>query len=249
MSYKIYKLGEHKLALGDCRDKNLLKDLIGEDKVDSIITDVPYGISYVENKQGFTKLSCDIEIQNDNISDEGEYENFMISWIENIKPYLNDKNSIYIFNTDKMIFALRKAMDKCSIKFSQLLIWVKNSAVIGRLDYLPQHELIAYGWFRKHKFVKSKDKSIIFCPKPQKSKLHSTMKPIALLRRLILNNTKVNDIVFDGFAGSGSLIISAEQLKRKCYAIEIEEKHVDTIIKRYKKLTGIDAVLINESKN
>ncbi len=244
MSYKIYQLGEHKLAMGDCRDEKLLKDLIGESKIDSIISDVPYGISYVENKKGFAKLSCDIEIQNDNISNEDDYEKFMIDWMENIKPYLNEKNSIYIFNTDKMIFSLKKAMDKCNIKFSQLLIWIKNSAVIGRLDYLPQHELMAYGWYKKHKFVKSKDKSIIFCPRPQKSKLHSTMKPISLLRRLILNNTNINDIVFDGFAGSGSLIIASEHTGRKCYAIEIEEKHVDTIIKRYKKLTGIDAVLI-----
>lgn len=245
MSYKIYQLGRHRLACGDCRDEKLLKDLIGEDKIDSIITDVPYGVSYVENKKGFAKLSCDIEIQNDNIINEGDYEKFMIDWIENIKLYLNDKNSIYIFNTDKMIFSLKKAMDKCNIKFSQLLIWIKNSAVIGRLDYLPQHELIAYGWYKKHKFVKSKDKSIIFCPRPQKSKLHSTMKPISLLRRLILNNTNINDIVFDGFAGSGSLIIASEHTGRKCYAIEIEEKHVKTIIKRYKKLTGIDAVLLN----
>lgn len=244
MSYQIYKLGEHKLAHGDCRDKELLKELIGDEKIDSIITDVPYGISYIKNKKGFAKLSCNIEIENDNISNESDYEKFMIEWIECIKPYLNEKNSIYIFNTDKMIFALKNAMNKCNIKFSQLLIWVKNSAPIGRLDYLPQHEFIAYGWYKKHKFVKSKDKSVIFCPKPNKSKLHATMKPPMLLRRLILNNTKINDIIFDGFAGSGSLIISAEHLKRKCIAIEINEEHIQTIIKRYKKLTGIDAKLI-----
>lgn len=244
MSYKIYQLGQHKLAQGDCTDKELLKELIGNDKIDSIITDVPYGINYVKNKKGFSKISCNMKIKNDNISNESDYEKFMIGWIEPIKQYLNEKNSMYIFNTDKMIFSLKKAMDKCDIKFSQLLIWVKNSAPIGRLDYLPQHEFIVYGWYRKHKFVKSKDKSIIFCPKPNKNELHATMKPPMLLRRLILNNTRINDIVFDGFAGSGSLIIAAEHLKRKCIAIEIEEKHIETIIKRYKKLTGIDALLI-----
>jgi len=244
MSYKIYQLGQHKLALGDCRDKELLKELIGEDKIDSIITDVPYGISYVENKKGFSKIACDIKIKNDNISNESDYERFMIDWIENIKPYLNDKNSMYIFNTDKMIFSLKKAMDKCDIKFSQLLVWVKNSAPIGRLDYLPQHEFIAYGWYKRHKFVKSKDKSIIFCPKSNKNSIHPTMKPPMLLRRLILNNTEVNDVIFDGFAGSGSLIIAAQHLKRKCIAIEIDEKYIEKIIQRYKKLTGVNALLI-----
>ena len=101
-----------------------------------------------------------------------------------------------------MIFSLREALSEVDFKFSQLLIWVKNGGVIGRLDYLPQHELIAYGWYKKHEFLRSKGKSIFFVPKIRKNTIHPTMKPIPLLRELILNSTNIGDFVYDPFLGS-----------------------------------------------
>jgi len=205
---EIFRLGNNKLACGDVNDKELLKRLIGDDKITAIISDVPYGVSYVESKSGFKqKLGCEKIIANDHEQSDEEYRDFTVQWLENIKPYLTKKNAVYIFNSDKMIFALREAMLQAKYKFAQLLIWVKSHAVIGRLDYLPQHELIAYGWYGTHDFRHSQDKSVLFYPKPNKSKLHSTMKPVGLLRRLILNSTEINDYVFDGFAGSGSLLV------------------------------------------
>jgi DNA modification methylase len=143
-----------------------------------------------------------------------------------------------------MIFALKNSLDELKIKLAQLLIWIKNHAVVGRLDYLPQHELIAYGWYGRHKFVRSKDKSVLFYPKPSKSKLHPTMKPIRLLRKLILNSSKINDLVYDPFLGSGSTMIACEQTKRRCFGIELSPEYCQVIINRFEKLTGIKAVKI-----
>ena len=53
--------------------------------------------------------------------------------------------------------------------------------VLGRKDYNPQHELIAYGWYGSHRFERSTAKSVIFCPKPTKAKLHPTMKPVEVI--------------------------------------------------------------------
>lgn len=242
----IFQLGEHKLACGNINDKDLLKALIKDSKICSLILDPPYGVAYVESKSGFKqKLACEKIIANDQKQTDQEYEDFSFNWLANIKPYLTKKNSVYIFNSDKMIFALRQAMLRAGYKFTQLLIWVKSHAVIGRLDYLPQHELIAYGWFGTHDFKRSKDKSVLFYPKPNKSKLHSTMKPVALLRNLILNSTKIGDIVFDGFGGSGSCLIACEHTKRKCLMIELDEGHCSTIIARWEKLTSLKAEKIN----
>jgi len=238
----IFQLGEHKIACGNINDKNLLKTLIKDNKICSLILDPPYGVAYVESKSGFKqKLACEKIIANDHEQSDKEYEEFSFNWLANIKPYLSKKNSVYIFNSDKMIFALRQAMLRAGYKFTQLLIWVKSHAVIGRLDYLPQHELIAYGWFGTHEFKRSKDKSVLFYPKPNKSKLHSTMKPVGLLRNLILNSTKIGDIVFDGFGGSGSTLVACEHTRRKCLMIELDEGHCSTIIARWEKLTGLKA--------
>lgn len=230
----IIELGPHRLLCGDACDTHSVKKLIGEDKIDLVLTDPPYGVSYVESKAGFTQtLVKPKEIENDHLQTENEYITFSEKWLKILIPFLNNKNTIYIFNSDKMIFALKQAMINAGLYFSQLLIWVKSNAVIGRLDYLPQHELIAYAWHGRHSFKKSKDKSILFCPKPNRSKLHPTQKPVSLLRRLILNSSKVGDVVFDPFGGSGGALLACEQTKRKCLMIEIDKDYCEIIRKQY----------------
>ncbi|MFZ2560687.1 MAG: DNA methyltransferase, partial [Candidatus Nanoperiomorbaceae bacterium] len=187
---RIIKLGDHRIICGDSTDPKIVDKLLNKCRVDAWICDEPYGIGAVESKQNLVGSSNHKKIQNDQVQSESEHKAFIESWIKPVLPYLNKKNSLYFFNSDKMVFALRDAMRGCGLKFSQLIIWVKSQPVIGRLDYLPQHELIAYGWYGTHKFRHSKDKSVVFYPKPSKSKLHPTMKPIALLRNLILNSTE-----------------------------------------------------------
>lgn len=144
-----------------------------------------------------------------------------------------------------MICPLKHGMVAAKIYCSQLIIWVKNSPVMGRKDYLAQHELIIYGWFGRHKTERGKGKSVIFYPKPHRSKLHPTMKPIGLLRQLILNSTKIGDKVYDPFGGSGSTLMACEHTKRKCAMIELDPNYVATIIQRWEILTGKEAIKIS----
>jgi len=241
----MFQLDNHLLACGDCTDVGLIKRLVGSRTISSIVCDPPYGVDYVESKKDFPNISIAHKpIANDDITSELGYETFSLKWLQVIPLYLTSKNSLYIFISDKMLFPLKEAMDKTGIHFGQLLIWVKNHSVVGRLDYLPQHELIIYGWHGTHEFHKAKDKSILYCPKPNKSTLHPTMKPISLLRRLILNSTKVGDYVYDGFGGSGSTLIACEQTKRKCLMVELDPDYCQVIINRFEKLTGIKAIQV-----
>lgn len=238
----IWQLGEHRLACGSSSDTALLKQLIGDEKIDMVLNDVPYGVKVVESKRGITNPSAHKVIVNDDIVDEDDYQAFTEAWLEAIKPYLAPKNSVYIFNSDKMLLPTVQALRATGGKFAQLLIWAKTQAVIGRLDYLPQHELLIYGWYGTHKFHKSKDKSILVYPRPNKSKLHPTMKPVGLLRRLILNSTQVGNVVFDGFVGSGSSLLACEQTKRRCLAVEVDLEYCQTTIDRWQRLTNQVAI-------
>lgn len=240
----IIVLGDHLLACGDCRDKELVARLIGTRKIKAVISDPPYGVAVTESKEGFQTLKKNKVIANDHLQSDGEYRAFTRAWIEAVIPHLAKKNSFYIFNADKMIFALREGMQDVGLKFCQLLIWVKTHAVIGRLDYAPQHELIAYAWFGTHEFVKAKDKSVIVYPKPNKSPFHPTTKPIGLIRRLVLNSTRIGDVVYDGFLGSGTTLLACEQTKRICIGIELDPEYCRTIIARFEKLTGIKATKV-----
>lgn len=237
----MWQLGMHRLAYGDCRDQKLLKYLMGQEKISLICCDPPYGVAVVESKRGFSALSKDKEISNDHLQSDNEYLVFSHTWLEAITPFIARKNTAYIFNADKMIWSLRNGMIDAGFKIAQLLIWVKSQAVIGRLDYAPQHELILYGWHGTHRFRHSKDKSVIFYPRPSKSKLHPTTKPIGLIRRLILNSSEISDVVYDGFLGSGTTLLACEQTRRRCFAVELDSEYCLTAVKSWEQLTGLRA--------
>lgn len=82
--------------------------------------------------------------------------------------------------------------------------------------------------------------------RPKANVLHPTMKPVKLFGRLINNSSRAGDIVLDIFGGSGSTIIAAEQLKRRCYTMELDPHYCDVIIERWETFTGEKAVRINE---
>lgn len=84
--------------------------------------------------------------------------------------------------------------------------------------------------------------TVIDYDRPMANKEHPTMKPVKLFGMLIKNSSRVGEIVFDPFGGSGTTIVAAEQLNRTAYAIEIEPHYCDVIIARWEKLTGRQAV-------
>lgn len=237
-STKCWQLGDHRLVQGDSTDPEIVRMVMGIEKANLICTDPPYGVAVAESKRNFRTLSKDKNIANDHLQSDDEYRQFSSAWLEAIAPHLAKKNSAYIFNADKMVWSLRDGMVDARYKVAQLLLWVKQQSVIGRLDYAPQHELIVYGWHGTHHFRRSKDKSVLFYPRPNKSKLHPTTKPVGLVRRLILNSSKIGDVVFDGFLGSGTTLLACEQTKRRCFGIELDPEYCQTIITRWEKMTG-----------
>jgi len=238
-SGQIYTVGNHVIACGNSLDSEFVKSVVGDIKIKSVLTDPPYGVAYVENKKGVAKLGAkDAKvIEGDHLQSEDEYVQFSEAWLEAVILHLDDYNTFHIFNSSTQFLALRTAMQQCDIYFSQMLVWIKNQPVMSRKDYLPQHELIAYGWYAKHKFERSQGKDLIFHPRPSKSKLHPTQKPIGLLRKLIPNVTNIDDYVYDGFLGSGSTAIACQHLGRRCIGIEQDPAYVETCLKRLEKLT------------
>ncbi|QQS44446.1 site-specific DNA-methyltransferase [Candidatus Roizmanbacteria bacterium] len=235
----MFEMNGHYLINGDATDLSIINKILNNVKISAIISDPPYAIDYVASKANFQNVSKPKDILTDHFQTDTEYSEFTYKWLSLALPFMNIPNSIYIFNSDKMIFALRDGMIQAGVKLSQLLIWVKNNSVVGRLDYCPKHELIAYGWYGSHRFRKSKDQSVLFFPKPNRSTLHPTMKPISLMRHLILNSSNINDIIYDPFGGSGSTLLAAEQTKRKCVMIELDPEYCQVIIDRWEKLTGL----------
>lgn len=84
----------------------------------------------------------------------------------------------------------------------------------------------------------------IHCDRPVRSAEHPTMKPIKLCAELIYNSSREGALVYEPFCGSGSTLLAAEQLNRKCYAIEIDAIYCDATVKRYIAEAGEAGVVL-----
>lgn len=248
---QVYTVGKHVIACGDSLSADFVKFVVGDIKIKAVLTDPPYGVAYVENKKGVAELGVENakKIKGDHLQSEEEYAQFTQAWIDAVVPFLDTYNTFHIFNSSTMFLALRIGMQNSALYFSQMLIWLKNQPVMSRKDYLPQHELIAYGWYGKHKFERSRAKDLIIHPRPSKSKLHPTQKPIGLLRKLIPNVSNIGEYLYDGFLGSGSTAIACEHLGRGCIGIEQDPEYVEICLKRLEKLTGEERQLRNDYEN
>lgn len=112
------------------------------------------------------------------------------------------------------------------------------------VDYkhMSKQELLAYV-DELHRNLKDKT-TVIYENKPSRNDVHPTMKPISLVGKLIKNSSRVGENVADLFGGSGSTLMAAEQLQRKAYIMELDEKFCDVIVRRWEEYTGEKAIKI-----
>lgn len=222
----IWLLGRHRLICGDSTKAETYEKLMDGKKANLCVTDPPYSVNY-SSKAG--------SIKNDNLSDQDFY-NFLLAAFKNIENSMADDASIYVFHADTEGYNFRKAFKEAGFYLSGVCIWVKQSLVLGRSPYQWQHEPILFGWRKdgRHKWYSDRKQTTIWnFDRPTKSELHPTMKPVPLVAYPIQNSSMSNCIVLEPFAGSGSTLIACEQLGRICYAIELDEKYADVIVKRY----------------
>lgn len=91
--------------------------------------------------------------------------------------------------------------------------------------------------------VEAVQPTVLRVAKPKRSEEHPTMKPTELIGRMLLNSSRIGDIVLDPFGGSGSTLIAAEQHGRRARLVELEPRFVDVIVRRWEAFTGKSAVL------
>lgn len=239
----LFEIGEHRLLCGDSTDSEQVAKLMNGEKADMVFTDPPYGVNYEQTnaaKSSRSRSRSRSKIEGDNQSINEISETLWKPSFENLYNVSKDDCAFYMTmcqGGDQMMMMM---MMSAYWQVKHELIWVKSSPVfsMGRLDYDYQHEPIIYGWKKKHNFYgKGKFlKSVWNIPKPSKSELHPTTKPIELIENMLLNSSLKNNIIIDLFLGSGSTMVAAHQLNRKCYGMELDPKYCQVIIDRMKKL-------------
>ena len=206
-------------------------------KANMVLTDPPYNVD-VEETAG--------KIKNDNMSDDKFYQ-FLFAAFVNMEQNMEQDASIYVFHADTQGLNFRKAFKDAGFYLSGCCIWKKNALVLGRSPYQWQHEPCLFGWKLngRHQWYSDRKQTTIWeYDRPKASKEHPTMKPVALMAYPIQNSSMSHCIILDPFLGSGSTLMACQQTGRICYGIELDEKFVDVIVKRYISECGSEGVFV-----
>ena len=198
------------------------------------------------------------DVEDDDFNVEEGYI-FLRSAFECFKENLADESACYIFYATSKSRVFYDAFEDAGFRVSCGLVWRKDRLVLSRTDYQQNFEAIIYGWKKdgKHPWYGDRKQTTCFdFDRPKSSKDegegHPTSKPVPLMAYLIKQSTLENSIVLDGFHGSGSTMIACEQLNRRCFAIELDEKFVDVQVQRYIKFkegNSADVFLIRDGGN
>lgn len=242
----IWKLGGHRLICGDSTDIATIDKLLNGEKADIVFTDPPYNMHY----DGAGIIRETVKNVKERIKDIVDFNAFDIAYLASM-----DVGSIYIFTSKDLIPDYFKIFD--GWKFN-ILTWVKtNNPPMTNNVFLPDIEYLLY--FHKGKRIWNNGlkpidiyRKAYFSSRAEGHEeignVHPTMKPLKLISDKLKISTNKNSIVLDLFGGSGSTLVACEQLERRCYMCELDPKYVDVIIKRWEKLTGKKAVLLNDAE-
>ena len=227
----LFALGDHRLMCGDSTNGEDVARLMGVSEVDIVWTDPPYGIDYVG------KTKDHLRIDNDKAWATRE----LVADSLRAAP-LKPGGAFYIAApSGDMETTFRRALEDIGFQLRQQIVWVKDVFVMGRQDYHWRHESILYGWRdgAAHHWAGGRAQDTVWeIPRPKRSESHPTMKPVELVGRSLENSSRLKDVVYDPFVGSGTTIMAAETLGRRCYAMEIDPRYVAVAIKRWEDFTG-----------
>lgn len=215
----------------DCVD---YMQYLPDESVNLIVTDPPYLINYRSNRR-VVKTKFD-KIQNDHNAEQ------VIK--DSLKEYyrvLKNDSAIYMFCSWHHIEFFKTEFEKY-FNLKNILIWNKNNHGSGDLrgSYAPKYEMILFGHKGRALFQEKRIADVIDYPKISSAKLtHPTEKPTGLLELFIKNNSKPNDIVLDGFLGSGSTALAALHTERRFIGYELDEKYYNIACQRIDQEKGL----------
>jgi len=235
----LWLLGDHRVLCGDSTKAEDVARLMNGAKADMVFTDPPYGM-HLDTDYSEIKGSKNAKIQGKGGRKYepviGDNDDFSPELIEAIFSNFRYCAEIFIWGADYFAELIQNRND------GSWLAWDKRGSedadkIIGNCFELC--------WSKaKHKKEIARIKWMgAFGSADARERVHPTQKPLKLCAWFFNKYGRDGEVVADLFLGSGSTLIAAEQLNRKCYGMEISPAYCDVIVKRWETLTGKTATL------
>lgn len=253
---QIWACGQHRIGCGSSTDGKFVAKVLAKHTPIVMVTDPPYGVDYDPQwraQRGLTDKAAGSELANDDRAD----------WSE---AYLLFPGPVaYVWHAGLKTEQVFRSLEDVNFHIRAQIIWVKTRAQISRGAYHWQHEpafmAVKEGEDDHWRFggdhevaayaVKDaqtanwqggrKQTTVWFIDQAKLEHGHATQKPVMCMQRPILNHTAAGDGCYDPFLGSGTTLIAAEQIGRRCFGIELEPRYIDVAVKRWQAFTGLEA--------
>lgn len=191
--------------------------------IDTVITDLPYGIDYQSNHRvdKFPKIAND--------------KKPFVEFIKHIPRVLKDTGAVYLFTRWDVQQPVIDEMEDCGLDVKNVIIWDKGNHTAGDLkrSYGYIYESIVFHSAKDFEFQDKRPIDIIHCMRVSADKMvHPNEKPVTLLRRLILDSTPPYGVVLDATMGSGTTMLAAIKEKRQYVGFELDKHYYDVAKKR-----------------
>ncbi len=247
---EIIQLGEHRILCGDSSKAEDVHRLFGNLKADLINGDPPYNVDYYGGKRPTPDRARPKQsrqwkrIYSDNLP-QVDYEKLLERDLSNILTVMAPGAPFYLWNGHRQFGPMHALLTEANAHISCVIVWAKENFAISYADYSQQTEFCLYGWKRDTKAAKDGSTAHRWYGPTNETTLwdirrdatrsyrHPTQKPVALAERALRNSSQRGDLVFDPFLGSGSTLIGAQRLGRRCFGIEIDPRYCDGIVRRY----------------
>jgi DNA modification methylase len=244
----LFEIGDHRLLCGDSTDSDAVAKLMNGEKADMVFTSPPYNANASVNGK---KL-----YENNNLDNKTEEE--YLDFLDDIKNtfylilkskgiicwnimYNNNSRQSFIKNINRFI--------ESGLFLTETIIWKKNAIPLTKglsrafeFIFVLQKDELDFSYQEKNAY--NENFWEISNAKTQIEN-HKACFPVELPSKGIKIFTKQGMILFEPFTGSGTTMVAAHQLKRKCYGMELDPKYCQVIVDRMKKLDPSLVILKN----
>ena len=261
----LWKLGKHRVLCGNALCPDSYKLLMNDHKANVIFTDSPYNVRIAGHASGNGRISHREFVMASGELSESEFTTFLTDALTLLAEHSLEGSLHYICIDWRHLEELLVGGRAAYSELKNMCVWAKNNAGNGSF-YRSQHELVfvfqngtssyrnnvqlgRFGRSRSNvwhypganSFARATGEGDLLA-------LHPTVKPVALIADAIMDCSARGDLVLDSFLGSGTTVIAAERTGRICYGMELDRCYVDTVLRRWQRFTGLQAVHQNSGQ-
>lgn len=248
----LWALGDHRVLCGDATKPADVARLMAGEQAALMATDPPYLVDYQggNHPQSWHNKAAVKDKHWDDYIDPAAASGFFEAFLRAALPHLAPGVALYQWHAHRRQALVEAAWTACGLLVHQQLIWTKARAVLTHSHFMWAHEPCFYGWVAGAPPLRrppAAERTVWSIDQVGESDgIHPTQKPVELFARPISWHTRPGELCYEPFLGSGTSLVAAETLGRRCYGLEIEPRFAQVTIERWQALTGRTAGRIDD---